>query len=830
MAPSTAETNDESLDLLEKSESGQNEQQAVRRSRLELRMKSSVLPVVAILLIFVSATVARFSRVLSITQNTKEAGIGLQLNTDLTLEDNTYFFLWTYPTPPPQLSSAEIESAASGGSDIILCSYSYCMEEAKNKDLRAGHINLRELASNLPRYSEFVKNQMWYKIVHGKMFPHHVQAVAILSLLHNHPNSCVRTIGQERAICGNDVHFYNYYDPKVPNVEPPFFLSGLDFKLSFDMFDFGKRIKKLGYANIGDEVQAYSGLQFMPYLSDLVDSQELPAEKGHLFANGRYMTKLDFNNPIEELHTTMFSLQFGGDAPKSIRENISFFEFYNTHVGAVGAKDSHTLKFLRENGIQSYLSSCFSTMINMGYENNLSKKRKLIVAVDVVRDLLPEKISDKATFLSFDIINNQKDQKHRYDEANKLLQKIGNEAKVVITSSIDMAFPALAQGVPVIYVDRDDLKVDKDVRGLRIPGVKDLFHTYNPIHEWNFDIDNMGTNPGVHKIDRYRASFWNNMKKQSSLYKDTAHLFGLVPMKRLGHGIPAAPEPLHDEFHFIYTTPEDTITWRVKRAIEAVFFHHPNAKVIMHSKTIPKSGSILDIFKETGYDFRIQSYQLEDLLIESPTVSDNDVNKILDFLPDRRKNAANWYSHETDLVRMLILEVNGGVYLDTDQHLVRSIPKSVQNSIGWQDPHENMVNGAIMIFEKGNEFLSRVIKDAVHILIHGYATENWGIIGPNLLTATYKEFKKNHMEDVVDVKKQRAFYPYFYGIVQKCFEEPAENLNPIHKTETYTVHLNTKMSQKFHTTKAGTVCDSLLHDYCIFCDEIYTEGAQQQLS
>ena len=75
----------------------------------------------------------------------------------------------------------------------------------------------------------------------------------------------------------------------------------------------------------------------------------------------------------------------------------------------------------------------------------------------------------------------------------------------------------------------------------------------------------------------------------------------------------------------------------------------------------------------------------------------------------------NWYMHEADLVRMLIMEQHGGVTMDTDVHLIKPLPRSFLNIAGWTDESKTQIGGAIMAFEKGNPFLQSMLQDAIHI-------------------------------------------------------------------------------------------------------------------
>ena len=74
----------------------------------------------------------------------------------------------------------------------------------------------------------------------------------------------------------------------------------------------------------------------------------------------------------------------------------------------------------------------------------------------------------------------------------------------------------------------------------------------------------------------------------------------------------------------------------------------------------------------------------------------------------------------------------GGVYLDTDQHIVQAFPKALNNVLGWQDDG-NIVNGALMMFEKGGMFIREALKQSIDIAIHSYNPDNWGVFNNYLM-------------------------------------------------------------------------------------------------
>ena len=230
-----------------------------------------------------------------------------------------------------------------------------------------------------------------------------------------------------------------------------------------------------------------------------------------------------------------------------------------------------------------------------------------------------------------------------------------------------------------------------------------------------------------------------------------------------------------------------------------------------------------DIFSEAGYDCIVERYDFEELMRSyTKTLGAKTVHEFMTVLPERRKEQY-WYSHETYLLRMMIMLSEGGVYLDTDQYLVQPIPKSMKNVLAWQDVEFDMVNGAAMVFEKNNEFLKECFFRAIEIAAFNYNKNDWGIFGPNLLTNTYRNKHHRH-DDIashVTVLDHEAFYPYIFYEARHCFEKHASEFNPI-TSDTFTVHLNTKMTQQYVSTIPGTVCDDLFRIYCIFCEEVFT--------
>lgn len=259
------------------------------------------------------------------------------------------------------------------------------------------------------------------------------------------------------------------------------------------------------------------------------------------------------------------------------------------------------------------------------------------------------------------------------------------------------------------------------------------------------------------------------------------------------------------------------------RAIEYVYYHHPNARVVIHSNSLPLRGSRLDIFTETGFDLTIQRYDIATLLHECPLLEATSVNRFLAKLPNFEKGQY-WYSHGSDLLRYLILWKYGGVYLDTDMYVQQPIPASLNNAMGYQDPRRQYINGAAMIFEAQHVFLKKAIEQVLHVYNDiknpTYSTDCWSCVGPLMITDMFKTMGTMG----VQLLDSTAFQPVEWENAATCFTEPISKLSYVNLTKAYAFHLNTKETAAFATTKAGTLCDQILHQYCIFCDEIHTQG------
>jgi hypothetical protein len=122
-------------------------------------------------------------------------------------------------------------------------------------------------------------------------------------------------------------------------------------------------------------------------------------------------------------------------------------------------------------------------------------------------------------------------------------------------------------------------------------------------------------------------------------------------------------------FHLAHTTKESDIGTLHWKCIESIFYHHPNARVILHVKNITTSP--FQYLIDAEYDLRIQKYSVVDLLqrLEDARVVPADmIHRFVERIPGHMVGK-NWYTSETNILRLIVLHLDGGIYLGRFRYL-----------------------------------------------------------------------------------------------------------------------------------------------------------------
>jgi len=449
-----------------------------------------------------------------------------------------------------------------------------------------------------------------------------------------------------------------------------------------------------GY-NSGEDIQSLAGAGWLPFVSGLRDkSDPLKNYTGYYINNclnsGDGAIFRHFTNGTERLYMMDKTELVSIFASKQyISDNYVSLEEYTSNVYAFGCRSQYTDQWMKDNRIKSYFSACL-TLTSMYQGGTLSlngtnpshnamtirepqrnttdrivlaHEKDLILIVDAVdTSVIPQEVKDKARFLYADIPAaypydaRSWDEKMRY--CYRLISQYKNYAKVVITSRIHVGLPAAALGTPVIFISKNGWLPGGHERTGRVAGLLDVFHRVDEVRglPWTFGNleDPVPPNPGNHYADRFRASFWNRLKR-NEYYADAAKLFGRIPLQRLGAGMHRSE--IQNKFHFIMQ-PSDLLHWQQRRAVESILFHHPNAKVYVHVDIDlgPLDWGDFGVFMESGYDVQVLRLNRNELIKEA-------------------RHIVRGRIHENDstLLAGMLVYKHGGVFLAKNIYAIREL-------------------------------------------------------------------------------------------------------------------------------------------------------------
>lgn len=583
----------------------------------------------------------------------------------------------------------------------------------------------------------------------------------------------------------------------------------------FGTLSYNARIRITRLPNIGDEIQGFPGIQFLPYLDTFVERDTL-GDYGHggnitLFFNAWWGSPYAQWPPTPNVHPIMLSVHIGSGMADSWARHVGYLRGKQP----IGCRDTNTLEFLHKRDIKAFFSACMTLLIRTP---NVARRRgNDIYIVDLhqgLEEILPLEIRQRATHVQHSLYDAaETDIVSRFSTAYDFV-RMYSEAKLVITQRIHCALPCVAMGTPVLFFNSPEMPGgggSSHKISSRTAGLTPLFHTLDlyqmnkrQAKDWlgNFSWDNPPPNPDIGMLMRLRASLWNIIRQTPSLY-DAGRKFGVVPMS-----LPILPEGTRAfTFHLVFANASDSFTWRHWRCVESIFYHHPTSEVRVHSNTLPRDA--FEVLSESGYSIRVQRYDLETLLRDSPA------KDFLQELDTVRKDSLWQVNVEVPLVSLLVLYQEGGVYVDTDMILVRQIDDLGINGMALGSDNSTL-SGSFMTFERGHLYLEHVLK-----LLPG-SYDPASLSKPAPLAGAMKQFRS-----FLDRTFPRTFFHLFdaANVVARCFASTEgadfdKNMHTV-KTRAYGVKLYAETSGQINTLKEGTVCSYLLRSFCVLCSNVY---------
>ena len=726
------------------------------------------------------------------------------------------FVVWMFPFPPQNSQDMLLQA-----DETLICPYSNACPQ-HHQDPAYTQINLRSLTEDT-FFENYVRDHAWHKIRHWQDFPCHIQVITSMTLLRNNPGSCVRTMGSSQRICNPNA--YAAYDPyddysTFPASQPNFPIENTTSRPSFPIelvqeqgeslvpnmsaerfaiygvYPFEEKGHVAGYYNSGNDVQWLASAHWLPFISDIRHWKDALLDNYTGYLIGNALSNLFAAPPDLDMQMMRkFSLLSVFTEMKLVesKDNFDFYQRYTNEIEAFGSRSSLTHRQLLDRKIKAYFSACLTLTTNLqgailsnpnGYapalnaqeitkptlgKNNEIHSHNGIFMVDVaVERIIPRDIRKRAKRLYANIPRSFPLDPHSYRArmgyAYRLVSQYAQEAKVIITSRIHVGLPALALGVPIIFIKSSTGKLPGgNARTGRVAGLIEFFHLIDLSKGDKWTFGNLTAqfvvppNPGNDAVDRHRASFWNRFKRTSHYYKDTAKLFGMVPFQRLGRANPRLAG-LQDTFHFLLEA-KDMMHWQTKRAIELVFYYHPNARVYVHSNDL-SADSALETFVDSGYDLVVHPHDVASLARNGGRLT----------LPRGELEISSQAVNH-------VLNKYGGVFLSKNTFLRKKIPMSIDS-------------GVIM---GGSSKTHHVV-----MMILGNST---GI----------DEVSKNPSWKLHNLSKEDT---------RRCLDDALWQFE-VSPDNALAVILDQSTFLSMNSVRLDTKCYSLLEAACIYCDEVH---------
>ena len=219
----------------------------------------------------------------------------------------------------------------------------------------------------------------------------------------------------------------------------------------------------------------------------------------------------------------------------------------------------------------------------------------------------------------------------------------------------------------------------------------------------------------------------------------------------------------HSSFHLILTRQPSTLYHQqlLNHVILGIFLTNTNAIVYIHSYFPEFFQSVLLSFCDL-YRKRIFFMPMCDEFLCS---QNNATVALCNFFEKNAGGRPYFYSHFTDMYRLLLLLNYGGVYMDTDILLQRDV-SNLRNSLAIESDDPFFLNGAFLAFEKGHPFILACLA-AIPL---SYNASVWNTIGPALLTKIFMD-KKAQIGDI-SLLPSSSFYSYHFREVCDLRQRP----------------------------------------------------------
>ncbi|KAK4800284.1 hypothetical protein SAY86_020771 [Trapa natans] len=266
----------------------------------------------------------------------------------------------------------------------------------------------------------------------------------------------------------------------------------------------------------------------------------------------------------------------------------------------------------------------------------------------------------------------------------------------------------------------------------------------------------------------------------------------------------------------VWNSPPWMFSVRHQRGIESLLIHHPDACVVVLSETI-ELDFFRDSFVKDGYKVAVVMPNLEELLADTPT-------EIFASVWFEWRKTKFYPTHFSELVRLAALYKYGGIYLDSDIIVLKSLSQ-LNNTLGQENQIDQLsLNGAVMAFRKHSPFLMDCLKE--YYSTYDDTRIRWN--GADLLRRVAEKFlkngRRNNNRSELKIQPSFIFFPISSRNITRYFRSPLMEWEKIQQDDLFKKILDQSLTFHFWNSltsalipEPGSQADRLINHACLHC-------------
>ncbi|GER33172.1 alpha 1,4-glycosyltransferase family protein [Striga asiatica] len=268
----------------------------------------------------------------------------------------------------------------------------------------------------------------------------------------------------------------------------------------------------------------------------------------------------------------------------------------------------------------------------------------------------------------------------------------------------------------------------------------------------------------------------------------------------------------------VWNSPPWMFGVRQQRGLESLLYHHMDACVVVFSETVELN--FFNGFVKEGYKVAVVMADLDELLKDTPT-------HIFASVWLEWKKTKYYPTHYSELIRLAALYKYGGIYLDSDMLVLKSL-SDLNNTIGFEsEPAGSSLNGAVMAFRKHSPFIMSCLEE----FYASYDDTELRWNGADLLTRVANKFLSNkdipNMGNELILQPASVFSPIDRSSISRYFTAPETETEKLEQDRLFHKILNQSATIHFWDSltsalipETDSLIFKLLNRYCIRCSDV----------